>query len=148
MKLKRRLSGILKPYGCSRTLVKRVIAVTFGTASQALRGTRSKSFGLGDRRLSRFYNTLTARKLLTTQAKTADDLVIALYVRALEVVQQTPALRDHLEQAAPRVVVLGFEMLGQLVDALAEQSDLHLRRTRIAVVRPKLIDDSFLCLFC
>jgi hypothetical protein len=90
------------------------------------------------------------RLSLTTQAKTADHLVIALYIRALEVIQQTPALRDHLEQAAPRVIIflVGFEMLGQLVNALAEQSDLYLWRTRIAVVRTELSDDSFLCFFC
>ena len=59
---------------------------------------------------------------LTTQPETADDLVIALYVYALEVIEKTSALRDHLEQAAPRMIILlmGLEMLGQLVDALAE----------------------------
>ncbi len=87
---------------------------------------------------------------LTAQAQTADHLVIALNVRALEVIQQTSALRDHLKQAAPRVIVLlmSLEMLGQLVDSLAEQSDLHLRRTRITFVCTKFADDSFLCLFC
>jgi len=54
--------------------------------------------------------------------------VIALNVHALEVVQKTPALRDHLEQAAPRMVIflVRLEMLGQLVNALAEQRNLHL----------------------
>ena len=51
-----------------------------------------------------------------------------LYILALEVVEQTSALRDHLEQAAPRVVIflVCLEMLGQLLDPLAEQRDLHL----------------------
>ena len=65
---------------------------------------------------------------LATQAETADDLVVTLYVLALQVIQQTPALRDHLEQAAPRMVIflVRLEMLGQLVNALAEQCNLHL----------------------
>jgi len=68
------------------------------------------------------------RLVLTTQAETIDDLVIALNIYALEVVQKTPALRDHLEQAAPRMVIflVRLEMLGQLVNALAEQRNLHL----------------------
>ena len=91
-----------------------------------------------------------SRLTLTAQAQTADHLVIALNVRALEVIEQTPALRDHLQQAAPRVIVflMGFEMIRQLVDALAEQSNLHLRRTRIAFVRAEFTYDSFLCFFC
>jgi len=62
-----------------------------------------------------------ARFNLTTQAEPFHHLVITLYVRALEVIEQASALRDHLEQAAPRVVVLlvCFEMLCQLADALA-----------------------------
>ena len=65
---------------------------------------------------------------LTTQAEAIDDLVIALNVYALEVVQKTSALRDHLEQAAPRMVIflVRLEMLGQLVNSLAKQSNLHL----------------------
>jgi len=48
--------------------------------------------------------------------------VVSLDVRALQIIQQTATLRDHLEQAAPRVVILfvDFEVLGKLVDSLAE----------------------------
>jgi hypothetical protein len=58
---------------------------------------------------------------LTTQSEPFHHLVITLDVRALEVIEQASALRDHLEQSAPRVVVLlvCFEMLCQLTDALA-----------------------------
>ena len=54
--------------------------------------------------------------------------MITLDICALEIVQKTSALRDHLEQAAPRMVIflVRFEVLGQLVDALAEQRNLHL----------------------
>jgi len=54
--------------------------------------------------------------------------MVTLDVGAFEVVQKTSALRDHLEQAAPRMVIflVRFEMLGQLVNSLAEQCNLHL----------------------
>jgi hypothetical protein len=59
---------------------------------------------------------------LATQAETIDDLVIALYVYALEVIEKTSALRDHLEQAAPRMIIflMRLEMLGQLADSLTK----------------------------
>ena len=54
--------------------------------------------------------------------------MVTFDVRTLQVIEQTPSLRDHLEQAAPRVVIflVCLEMLGQFRDALAEQRYLHL----------------------
>ena len=54
--------------------------------------------------------------------------MVALDVCTLQIIEQTAALRDHLEQAPPRVVILlmDFEMFGELVDPLAEQSYLNL----------------------
>jgi len=54
--------------------------------------------------------------------------MVALDVCTLQIIEQTPALRDHLEQAAPRVIVLfmDLEMFGELVDPLAKQSYLNL----------------------
>jgi hypothetical protein len=51
---------------------------------------------------------------LPAKAETSHYLVVAFNVCALQIIQQTPALRDHLEQAAPRVVVLfvDFEVFG------------------------------------
>src|ERR1041384_7296253 len=42
------------------------------------------------------------------------------------------------EQPAPRIVVLRVrpQVLGQLVDALCEQRDLHCRRARVGLARP------------
>lgn len=34
-----------------------------------------------------------------------------------------------------------LEVLGQMIDALAEQSDLHFRRAGIPLVNPELLDD-------
>ena len=54
--------------------------------------------------------------------------MVAFYIGALKVIQQTPALRDHFQQAAPRVIVLfvGLEMLCEFVDSLAQKRYLDL----------------------
>ena len=67
--------------------------------------------------------------MLPAQAQTIDDLVVALNIRFLQVIQQASSLRDHFQQAAPRVIILlmRLEMLGQVVDSLAEKRHLHLR---------------------
>jgi len=48
--------------------------------------------------------------------------MVALDVYTLQIIEQTATLRDHLEQAAPRVVILfmDFEVFGKLVDSLAK----------------------------
>jgi hypothetical protein len=65
---------------------------------------------------------------LTTQTQSSDDFVVLLYVRLLQVIEQTSAMRDHLEQAAPRMIVLlmYLEMLGEFVDTLTQERDLYL----------------------
>src|SRR5688572_30022041 len=80
---------------------------------------------------------------LLANAEAADQFRVALGVLALQIVEQTPTLADQLEQAAARVMILrvNFEMLGEVVDAVAEQRDLHFRRTCIAVVRSVRADD-------
>lgn len=67
--------------------------------------------------------------------------MVSLNVRALQIIQQATTLRDHLEQAAPRVVVLfmDFEVLGKLVNSLAEQSHLNLWGTGIRIVAAKIV---------
>jgi len=42
-----------------------------------------------------FRPTLIDEKL-TAQAQPAHDLVVALYVRLLQIIEQAPSLRDHL----------------------------------------------------
>jgi len=48
--------------------------------------------------------------------------MVSLDVCALQIIQQTTTLRDHLEQTAPRVVILlmNFEVFRKLVDSFAE----------------------------
>ena len=67
------------------------------------------------------------------------DSLITAEVNRLQIFEQTAALADHDEQPATRAVVffVGLQMLGQMVDAMREQRDLHVRRTRVLGVRLK-----------
>ena len=59
--------------------------------------------------------------VLTSKAQAIHYLVVTLDVCALQIVQHTSALRDHLKQASSRMIVLlvNLEMLGEFVDSLA-----------------------------
>src|SRR4030095_11248648 len=75
---------------------------------------------------------------LLADAETADQFRVPFRILALEVIEQSPPLADKLQQAAARVMVLcvNLEMLGEIVDALAEERHLYFRRSCIAVVCP------------
>ena len=57
---------------------------------------------------------------LMTQSESSHDFVILLYVRLLQVVEQTSAMLDHLQQPASRMVVflVCLEVLGEFANAL------------------------------
>jgi hypothetical protein len=121
------------------------IAVTFGTATSS-----SKDAGviIGDSKISRF--SLFSKNLLTTQAQTIHDFVITFDVRSLQVIQQTPPLLDHFQQAAPRMIILlvSLEMLGQVVNSLTQQGYLYLRRTGVGLMGTEVRHNLFFRFFC
>jgi hypothetical protein len=80
---------------------------------------------------------------LLAQAKLLDQLVIFSVVLPLEVIEYLAALAHHLQQPAPRMMVLDvrFEVVGQPVYPGREQCDLHFRGTRIARRTLMLLDD-------
>ena len=73
------------------------------------------------------------------------DRLVTAQIRGLQIIEQAAALADHHEQPATRAVILFVAMLGQMVDALRQQRDLHVRRTRVLVVRLKLFNRLCLC---
>ena len=79
------------------------------------------------------------RKILVAQLQFLCDRLIASQINGLQVFEQAAALADHDQQPAARAVILfvGLQMLGQMVDAMREQRDLHVRRTRVLGVRLK-----------
>src|SRR4029077_1258741 len=95
------------------------IAVTFGTLGKPF-----DRRGLWKKKI----RSLSLHFRLSTKAEESHYHVVALDVCPLQIIKQTATLRDHLEQPAPRMIVLFMylEMFSKLVDPLAEQSYLNL----------------------
>src|SRR5215470_5046524 len=87
-----------------------------------------------------------ALAVLAAQSKALNQLLVAGIVLALEIIEQAPPLPDHDKKAAARMEILlvRLQMLGQIVDALAEDGDLHLRRACIVGFLSVLLDDRLL----
>src|SRR3569623_382572 len=70
---------------------------------------------------------------LAADAEALDQFLVPRLVYALDVVEQAAAGLHQLEQAAAGMVVLAvrLEMLGEVVDALREDRNLHFRRAGI-----------------
>src|SRR5262245_53765871 len=84
----------------------------------------------------------SAADLDTADPQPFGERVVALHVRALEVAQQSVALPHQLHQAAAGGVVLGMglQMLGEELDAVGEQRDLHVAGAGVLGVDPVLRD--------
>src|SRR5215467_5297140 len=87
-------------------------------------------------------------RTLLADAELADHSLIPLGIVFLEVVEQATPLADQHEKAAARAVVflVRLEVLRQLANPFAEQSDLHFRAARIARMRAVLVNEGFLLL--
>lgn len=73
------------------------------------------------RRFSRFFSCfMPTIDSLTPQSQPAHYFVVLLDVYLLQVIEQTSSVRDHFQQAAPRVIVflVRLEMLGEFVNPL------------------------------
>src|SRR6266581_2571354 len=83
-----------------------------------------------------------ARPTLLTDAELVDDRAIAIEIGLLEVVEETAAPADELQQAAAAVMVLRMrlEVLGQVGDAVREEGDLYLRGPGVTLVGGKVDD--------
>ena len=68
--------------------------------------------------------------------------LVAVQVDRLEIVQQSAPLANHHQQSAARTVIflVGLQMLGQMVDPLRKQRDLHVGGTSVLRVRLKLFN--------
>src|SRR5262249_42497334 len=75
-----------------------------------------------------------ARNKSSADAEFLDQILVARFVGATQIVEELAALPDHLEQPTTGVIVLdvGFEMLGEIVDALGQDRHLHFRRSGIS----------------
>jgi hypothetical protein len=80
---------------------------------------------------------------LLSDAQFTNDVFVTIDILGLQVVQQSSALADKLEQAPSGMMVLlmDLEMFGQIADSFAQQRDLYFRGTGILFVQPVLADD-------
>ena len=87
-----------------------------------------------------------SRFFLLSEFERSNDRSVTLDVFGFEVVQKTAALTDHLQKTAAGVVIVlvHFEVFVEVVDALGEECDLDLGRTRVTLVCGKFRND--LCL--
>ena len=70
---------------------------------------------------------------LLTDIETLDEIGVALTVLEFQIVEQAaPSAYQH-QQSASRMVIfrVGLEVIGQVVNALAEDCDLHLGGTGV-----------------
>src|SRR5687768_10079518 len=74
--------------------------------------------------------------VLLADAQPLDEAPIPVRVLALHVVEEAAPLPDQLQKPAARMMVLrvGLEMLGQVVDPLAQDGDLDFGRARVGTV--------------
>jgi len=80
---------------------------------------------------------------LATEAELVDQRAVMLDVAILHVVQHAPATPDHHQKSTTTVMVLGMrlQMLGQAVDAIRQEGNLHIGRPRVGGVRAVRGDD-------
>src|ERR671927_520468 len=80
--------------------------------------------------------------LLPAQTEASDQGPVPLDVVLPDVVEQSaPAAHEHEQSPAAVVVLLvGLEVLGEVVDALGEERDLYLGRAGVTLVQPVLGD--------
>lgn len=86
---------------------------------------------------------------LAAETQFLDQLAVLGRIFPVDVLQMAAALAHQLEQAAAAVLVVlvGLEVLGELLDPGREDRDLYLRRTGITLVPRIRLDDFFFDLF-
>ena len=87
--------------------------------------------------------------VLFSQTELSNDCAVTLDIVVLQVVQKVSSVTDHLLQtaAAVEVLLVGLEVLGQVVDTAGEDCDLNLRRTGVSFVSGVLLDECELFFF-
>jgi hypothetical protein len=79
---------------------------------------------------------------LMPKVQLPDQILVTISFRFAQIIEQTPALRDHFEQAAPRRMIfpVNLEVLSQMLDPVREKRDLHIRAAGIFVMQLELLE--------
>jgi hypothetical protein len=85
---------------------------------------------------------------LFAQSQTADGRPITRYVVLAQVCKQATPLTYHLQKPTARMVILpvGAKVIGQLRDPFRQKRNLHLRRSGIRLMSPKICDNFVLAI--
>src|SRR5207247_2050575 len=83
-----------------------------------------------------------ARNKSSADAELLDQVLVARFIGATQVIEQLAALAYHLEQSTPRMIVLdvGLKMLGEIIDALGQDRHLNFGRSGIAWLFGECLD--------
>src|SRR5581483_10579498 len=83
------------------------------------------------------------RAKLFANAQPVQHRPVPRVVDPVQVIEQTAPAPDELQQPAARMMVLlvQFEMLGQIGDTVRQYRNLYFRRAAVAVMPPILLDD-------
>src|SRR5205814_10329947 len=89
---------------------------------------------------------ITMHIYLSADTELVEHHPVAPAVLTLEVLEEPPPLSDQHQQTPPRVMVLrvGLEVLGESIDSLRQERDLHLGRPGVAVMSLELLDQALL----
>src|SRR5690606_23531676 len=85
---------------------------------------------------------------LAAQAETADQRLITRFVNALDIVEKATTLRNQLQEAATRMIVIlvALEVFGEVGDTLGKNGNLYFRRTGVAFLGGVFLDKCLLAL--
>ena len=87
---------------------------------------------------------------LLAQVQFVDQFFITIGFCFAQIIKETPALRDHLKQAAARRMIfpIGLKVLGQMLDTAGQKCDLHIRAAGILVMQLKLLETQRFAALC
>jgi len=86
---------------------------------------------------------------LFSEAEGLNECPIAIDILRLQIVQQPPSLAHQFQQSPSGMMIflVDFKMLIEIADTVSQQSDLHLRRPGIGLVKLEPVNQLILC-FC
>jgi hypothetical protein len=89
-------------------------------------------------------------RALFAQIQFVDQFFVTIGFCFAQIIEQTPALRDHLKQAAARRVIfpVGLKVLSQMLDPVGEKCDLHIRAASIVLMQLELLEIQRLVALC
>jgi hypothetical protein len=87
---------------------------------------------------------------LFAQVQFVDQFFITIGFCFAQIIEQTPAMRDHLKQAAPRRMIfsVGLKVFSQMLDPAGEKCDLHIRAAGIFLMQLELLKTRRLVALC